>query len=163
MDYKNKVNGLIKTVFSDKKTEPSLFDDKHYADDRVKRIILIIEDDATLLDMYAAKFKRNNFEVKIASSGTDALAILRSGYKPDVMLLDLIMPGMDGFSIYEAIKKEDLAPNALAIMLTNQGLTSDINKAKELGFGGYIVKAMITSAELVNKVLEIYHENRGKV
>ncbi len=125
-----------------------------------KKKILIVDDDKFLLGMYSAKFAKNGLDVKAASDGNDALRILKGGYKPDILLLDLIMPGMDGFSLYETIKKDNLAPGALAIMLTNQGLASDINKAKGLGVHGYIVKATTIPSEVVAEVLDIYNKNK---
>jgi CheY-like chemotaxis protein len=123
-----------------------------------KKKILIIDDDKFLLNMYSMKFEKNGFEVKVAVGGVDALEILRDGYKPDILLMDLIMPVMDGFTMYETIKKENLATNALAVMLTNQGLVSDINRAKELGVHGYIVKATTIPSEVVDEVIEIYQK-----
>jgi len=125
-----------------------------------KKKILIVDDDKFLLNMYSIKFAKNNFDVKVASSGTDALGILREGYKPDILLLDLIMPSMDGFLLYETIKKEKLALGVLTIMLTNQGLSSDINRAKELGVHGYIVKATTIPSEVVEEVINIYNKNK---
>ena len=127
-----------------------------------KKKILIIDDDKFLLNMYSMKFEKNGFEVKVANSGVDAIETLKEGYKPDVLLMDLIMPVMDGFSMYETIKKENLAPGALAIMLTNQGLITDINRAKELGVHGYIVKATTIPSEVVEEVIEICQKNKGK-
>lgn len=127
-----------------------------------KKKILIIDDDKFLLNMYSMKFEKNGFEVKVASGGVDAIEILRNGYKPEILLMDLIMPVMDGFSMYETIKKDNLAPDALAVMLTNQGLASDINRAKELGVHGYIVKATTIPSEVVEEVIEIYQKNKGK-
>ena len=124
-----------------------------------KKKIFLIDDDTFLLSVYAMKFEKSGFEVKIAASGNDALDVLKDGYKPDIILLDLIMPVMDGFSIYESIKKENLAPNAVAIMLTNQGLASDIDRAKELGVHGYIIKATTIPAEVVSEVIAIYKKN----
>ncbi len=69
---------------------------------------------------------------------------------------------MDGFTIYENVKKDNLAPGAVAIVLTNQGLSSDINRAKELGFHGYIVKATTIPSEVVEEVLDIYKKNQKK-
>jgi CheY-like chemotaxis protein len=122
--------------------------------------ILIIDDDNFLLNMYSMKFSKSGFEVKTASGGYDAINLLKGGYKPDIILLDLVMPIMDGFSIYQSIKKENLSPDSVAIMLTNQGLNSDINKAKELGFDGYIVKATTIPSEVVDEVVEIYKKNK---
>jgi len=125
-----------------------------------KKKILIIDDDKFLLNMYSMKFEKNGFDVKVAVGGVDAIEILKGDYKPDILLMDLIMPVMDGFSMYETIKKENLAPNALAIMLTNQGLVSDINRAKELGVHGYIVKATTIPSEVVDEVIEICQKNK---
>jgi DNA-binding NarL/FixJ family response regulator len=74
--------------------------------------------------------------------------------------MDLIMPMMDGFVMYENIKKANLAPDAIAIMLTNQGQTSDINRAKDLGIHGYIVKATTIPSEVVEEVINIYNKNK---
>ncbi len=125
-----------------------------------KKKILIIDDDKFLLGMYSLKFSKNDFDVKTASGGTDALQLLREGWKPDIILLDLIMPEMDGFTVYENIKKENLAQNVIAVMLTNQGQLSDINKAKELGFHGYIVKATTIPSEVVSEVISIFEKNK---
>lgn len=126
----------------------------------IKKKILLIDDDKFLLSVYSMKFEKNGYEVKIASSGEDALTQLRDKYTPDILLMDLVMPGMDGFSIYETVKKEHLAPGAIAIMLTNQGLSSDIARAKELGVQGYIVKATTIPAEVVAEVEDIYQKNK---
>lgn len=112
-----------------------------------KKKIFLIDDDSFLLSMYSMKFEKNGFETKVAANGSDALEILRGGYKPDVLVLDIIMPVMDGFSLYESIKKENLAPGALSIMLTNQGTVSDINRAKELGVNCFIIKATTIPSE----------------
>lgn len=117
-----------------------------------KKKIFIIDDDSFLLSMYSMKFEKNGFETKVASNGVSALEILRSGYKPDVIIMDLIMPVMDGFLMYESIKKENLAQGALTVMLTNQGTVSDINRAKELGINGFIVKATTIPSEVVEEV-----------
>jgi CheY-like chemotaxis protein len=120
--------------------------------DKPKKKIFIVDDDAFLLNMYSMKFDKSGFETKVASSGAGAIEILKTGYKPDVLLMDLIMPTMDGFTMYENIKKENLAPGALTVMLTNQGTTSDINRAKELGINSYIVKATSIPSEVVEEV-----------
>ena len=88
--------------------------------------------------------------------------ILRGGYDPNILLLDLIMPIADGFSIYENIKKEDLAKGAIAIMLTNQSMASDISRARELGVEGYIVKATTIPSEVVDQVSKMYEKFTSK-
>ena len=126
-----------------------------------KKKIFIIDDDSFLLSMYSMKFEKNGFETKVAANGSDALDILRGGYTPDVLVMDLIMPMMDGFLMYENIKKENLAKGALAVMLTNQGTVSDINRAKELGIQGFIVKATTIPSEVVEEVKNLIKKNKS--
>jgi len=159
MTYKDTLHKIIKTTFSGNKPTQCPQDENGF-DDAVRKNILIVEDDELLLSIYVNKFKKHNFEVKTALTGESAFTILRDGFKPDILLIDLILPVINGFEVFETIKKENLAQGAVAIMLTNQGLTSEIGKAKDSGFQGFIVKAMISSSDLVQKVLEIYRENK---
>jgi len=125
--------------------------------DNIKIKILIVDDDKFLLNMYSIKFGKNNYEVNAVSSGDEVFSKLKDGYSPDIILLDIIMPGMDGFGVLERIKKENLVPNSLIIMLTNQGQLSDIEKAKEFGVNGYIIKATSIPSEVVEEVNRIYN------
>jgi CheY-like chemotaxis protein len=125
-----------------------------------KKKILIIDDDKFLLNMYSLKFEKNGFEVKVAQSADEAFGVLKEGFKPTVLLMDLIMPVIDGFEMYETIKRDNLADGAVAIMLTNQGLAADINRAKELGVHGYIVKATTIPSEVVEEVIQICNKNK---
>ena len=88
--------------------------------EREKRKILIVDDDTFLLDMYALKFSQNNFEVHTASSGAQAIEKLTSGFNPDVLLMDIIMPEMDGFEMLTKINKEKLCPDSVKIILSNK-------------------------------------------
>ncbi|MDP2704929.1 MAG: response regulator [Patescibacteria group bacterium] len=117
--------------------------------------ILIVDDDKFLLNMYSMKFGKNGFDVSTAPGGTEALAQLRSGFNPDALLLDIIMPTIDGKELLRTVKKENLAPHAAVVMLTNQGGESDVSEAKTLGADGYIVKATTIPSEVVEEVLKI--------
>ena len=70
--------------------------------------ILIVDADKLLLDMYSVKFNQQGFDVVIGIGGEDALAKLRDGLNPDVILLDLVMPDVDGFDFFEIINREKL-------------------------------------------------------
>lgn len=120
-----------------------------------KYTILIVDDDKFLLDMYRKKFEHAGAVVSVAVGSEDALAKLRSDAKPDILILDIIMPGMDGIELLEAIRKEKLIPNSIVIMLTNESDTTRIEQAKSLGIKGYIVKATSIPSEIVTKVWEI--------
>lgn len=126
--------------------------------DNEKRKILIVDDDAFLLDMYAIKFSQNNFEVHTATSGLQSIEKLKGGLVPDVILMDLIMPEMDGFEMLEKINTEKLVPNSIKIVLSNKSQQSDIDRATELGASGYIVKASSTPIEVVEQVVNILNK-----
>ncbi len=118
--------------------------------------ILIVDDDKFLLDMYTVKFKSGGCQVEAIPDPTLALERLRKGAtKPDVILLDVVMPALSGFDVLEAIKKENLAPQASVIMLTNQGTQEDIDHAMKLGAAGYIIKASSIPSEVLQKTLSI--------
>jgi CheY-like chemotaxis protein len=125
--------------------------------EKAKTKVIIVDDDKFLLNMYSIKFGKNNFEVNSAASGDELLAKIKEGYEPDIILLDIIMPGMDGFGVLDNLKKDNLAKNAVIIMLTNQGQLSDIEKAKTFGISGYIIKATTIPSEVVTEVERIYN------
>ena len=124
-----------------------------------KRKILIVDDDNFLLDMYALKFSQSNFEVYTAGSGLLAIEKLKGGLSPVVMLVDIIMPEMDGFEMLEKINNEKLSPNSLKIILSNKSQQSDIDRGNSLGVAGYIIKANSTPVEVINQVISILGKN----
>src|SRR3989338_1147576 len=113
--------------------------------------VLIVDDDAFLLDMYSIKFKESGFLVEIAKNGEEAIAKSKS-LNPDVILLDIVMPKMDGFDVLREIKKDNLAPGAVIFILTNLGQKEDVDRGLKLGASDYIVKAHFTPSEVVAKV-----------
>lgn len=127
-----------------------------------KRKILIVDDDNFLLDMYALKFSQNNFEVYTAASGVNALEKLKGGLNPDVMLMDIIMPEMDGFEVLSMINTQKLSPNCIKIILSNKNEQRDIDEGRKLGVSGYIVKANFTPAEVIEQVVKILEEKTLK-
>lgn len=117
--------------------------------------IYLVDDDRFLLDMYAVKFKNAGHEIEVFQSGEEVIAALREKPAPDALLLDVIMPGLTGFEVLETVRKEKLAPDAKMIMLTNQGQDTDIDKAKELGAAGYIIKASAIPSEVLSETISI--------
>ncbi|MFA6525259.1 MAG: response regulator [Patescibacteria group bacterium] len=119
-----------------------------------KQKILLIEDDKMLLEMYTAKFTREGFEIATAENGSDGLKVARD-MKPDMILLDIIMPKLDGFATLKEIRKDENIKNVPVILLTNLGQDQDIQKGKDLGADDYFVKANHTPTEIVEKVQEL--------
>lgn len=119
-----------------------------------KKKILIVDDDNFLLDMYAVKFKGAGYEVNANLDAKDALNKLKEGFSPDIILLDIVMPGIDGLEFLRILKKENLAQGALKMVLSNQWEESDMKKAKENGADDYIIKANSIPSEVMEKVEE---------
>jgi CheY-like chemotaxis protein len=124
-------------------------------DENKKIKILLIDDDKFLLDMYSLKFKSKGLEVDVCPGSLPALTKLRAGDEFDILLLDIIMPSMDGIELLETIRKEKLAENAVVIMLTNQA--DDAERATKVGVDGFIVKATSIPSEVIEEVLSIYN------
>ena len=119
--------------------------------------IFLVDDDKFLLDLYAVKFKNAGHEVETYNSGDELLTALRKAdlKAPDAILLDVIMPGTDGFETLAAARKDKLAPSTKFIMLSNQGQDADIEKARSLGAAGYIVKASAIPSEVLAETARI--------
>jgi CheY-like chemotaxis protein len=122
--------------------------------------ILLVDDDRFLLDMYVLKFKANNIQIDTSSSSKDTLEKLRAGEKYDVIMLDIIMPNIDGIELLTIIRQEKLCEGSSIIMLTNQA--DDVEKAKALGVDGYIIKATTIPSEVVETVLNIFKNKTKK-
>jgi len=124
--------------------------------------IYMVDDDRFLLDLYAVKFKNAGHEVSVFSGGEELLATLRKKEaEPDAILLDLIMPGIDGFAVLEAIRKEQLVPKARLIILSNQGQESDLEKAKSLGAVNYIIKASAIPSEVLSQAIATIEQKKS--
>ncbi len=117
--------------------------------------ILIVDDDKFLLNMYSIKFQKEHFEVVTAGDGAEALKKLQEGVVPDAIVLDIVMPVMDGLEFLEKMRGANLAKDSTILILSNQGQSSDIEKAKTLGIDGYIVKATTIPSEVVAEVLRM--------
>lgn len=116
--------------------------------------ILLVDDDAFLRDMYATKFIESGHQVDAATDATEALRFIKEG-DYDVVLLDMIMPGMSGLELLEEIKKLGLASDTKYIVLSNQSEAGDQSSAKEAGAVGYIIKAEVIPSEVVKRVEEL--------
>jgi len=123
--------------------------------------MLLVDDDKFLLEMYANKFTKSGVEVEIAMNGQEALDKLKDSEKKfDVLILDIVMPGMDGLELLHNIRKENLAKDSVIVMLSNQNNPQDIEKAKSLKVNGYIVKATMIPSEVVTEVFKVIEQKK---
>lgn len=114
--------------------------------------LLLIDDDAFLRDMYAIKFTESGYDVDVADGAVAALTKIEQTPDYDVILLDMIMPGMSGVELIKKINEQFPDLRAKCIVLSNQGHAEDINEAKTAGAVGYIIKAEAVPSEVVKKV-----------
>lgn len=119
-----------------------------------KTKVLIIEDEEMLVNMYISKFTKEGYQAEKASNGRIGLEQAKT-IKPDIILLDIMMPEMDGFMVLKDLKADSTTKSIPVIMLTNLGQEEDIEKGNKLGATDYLVKANLTPAQVVEKVKEI--------
>jgi len=116
--------------------------------------VFLIDDDPFILDMYTLKFKEHGFGVDSARNGKEALEKLKT-LKPDCILLDIVMPEMDGFEVLRELKKSKKGGLPKVILLTNLGQKEDVEKGMEFGADDYVIKAHFTPSEVVEKVKQV--------
>ncbi len=122
--------------------------------------ILIVDDDKFLLDMYSIKFSEHGYQIETAFSGAEALEKLNQGFEPDIYLVDIIMPVMDGFELIRQLREKKPTGRHAIVVLSNLGQKDDIDRALALGVDGYIVKASATPSEVVSKVKTIFESKK---
>lgn len=119
-----------------------------------KTKILVVEDETFLVKIYTVKLKKEGFDVEIATDGESAVEAAES-YKPDMILLDLILPKMNGFEALEEIRKQPAMKKTPVIVLSNLGQDEDIKRAENLGADGYLVKANFSIQDVVQKIKDV--------
>lgn len=120
---------------------------------RFMQTILIVEDEPTLQKALSVALEREGYEIKSALEGELGLNLAKE-VKPNLILLDLILPKMDGFEILEALKKDEATKEIPVIILTNLESSQDIEKALVLGAKTYLVKANYDLKDVIQKVKE---------
>ncbi|HHE45960.1 MAG TPA: response regulator [Candidatus Moranbacteria bacterium] len=119
----------------------------------VKKRILIIEDETTLRETMAEYLSGDNFEVARASDGEEGIKQAKSK-KPDLIILDIILPKKDGYEVLEEIKKDPQTKNIPVILLTNLESAENVQKAFEKGATTYLVKSDYSLEDIAKKVKE---------
>lgn len=113
--------------------------------------IMIVEDDPTLRDIYTTRFRAEGYEIVTASDGEAALTVAVQE-KPDLILLDIMMPKISGFDVLDILRDTEETKNAKIIVMSALSQTADIEKGKNLGANAYMVKSQVTLSEVVEKV-----------
>jgi DNA-binding response OmpR family regulator len=116
--------------------------------------VLLVEEDAFLANIYKTKFEMEDFKVTVADNGETGLMTAEKK-KPDIILLDILLPKMDGFVVLEKLKASDKTKNIPVILLTDLGQKEDVEKGLSLGAEDYLIKAHFKPAETVDKVKKV--------
>lgn len=118
-----------------------------------KKIIMIVEDDSFVMDIYQTKLSQSGFEVMSAANGMEALKLLEGGNKiPDLILLDILMPYVGGIEVLKKIKTDDRFKKIPIILLTNLSQKDDIDLGINLGADDYLIKSHFTPSEVLEKI-----------
>ncbi|MEI7497839.1 MAG: response regulator [Candidatus Falkowbacteria bacterium] len=121
-----------------------------------KKKILVVEDDPVLGVMYKTKLEAEGYEIVLAVNGADGLTMAQQN-SFDIVLLDVILPQLDGFSVLAELKTNEVTKNVPVIMLTNLSTTEDKEKGLAMGAADYLVKAEYTPEQLseaINKYIK---------
>ncbi|MFO0702731.1 MAG: response regulator [Candidatus Andersenbacteria bacterium] len=116
-----------------------------------KKKIFLVEDDLFLSDMYRTKFELGGYEMPHAEDGDVAVRLIKEA-KPDVVLLDIVLPKKSGFEVLKDLKADPETKDIPVVMLTNLSQKDDVDKGLKLGAADYIIKAHFTPADVVSKI-----------
>lgn len=114
--------------------------------------ILLIEDDPFLIDIYTTKLKVEGFSVDVATDGQKGLRKIKEE-KPDLVLLDIVLPQIDGWEILQKVKNQNL--KVKIVILSNLSQKEEVEKGLEMGATKYLIKAQYTPTEVVEEIKEI--------
>jgi len=113
--------------------------------------ILIVEDEEIILDLLQKKLTEAGYEISVARDGEEGLRMIRE-IKPDIILLDIIMPKMGGFEVMEEMQKDRELKKIPVIVVSNSGQPVEIDKAQELGAKDWLIKTEFDPQEVIDKV-----------
>jgi len=119
--------------------------------------ILLVEDDPFLIDIYVTKFKEEGFSVEVANDGEEGLRKLGEGNeeKFDLLVLDIVLPHVDGWEILKEIKASEKLKNLKIVILSNLGQKGEVEKGIKLGAIKYLIKAHYTPSEVVAEIKQL--------
>ena len=122
-----------------------------------KKRILLVEDDEFLAELYATKLNLEGYQVELAGDGEKGLRLAKSG-KPELILLDIILPKKDGFEVLKELKADPVTKPIPIILLTNLSQRDEVKKGLDLGASDYLIKAHFMPSEVVKKISQLLNE-----
>lgn len=126
-------------------------DARDFTPPTVQKKILFVEDDDNLADVYVTRLVAEGFDVRRVPNGEDALAAALE-YKPDLVLLDVMMPKVSGFDVLDILRNTPETTNLRIVMLTALGQEGDQKRAEELGVDDYLIKSQVVIADVVERI-----------
>jgi DNA-binding response OmpR family regulator len=126
----------------------------------MKTLLLLIEDNPLLTGVYKAAFERAGFDVILAHDGKSGLELAKTK-KPAGIVLDLLMPGIDGFGVLQELKTDASTKDVKTVVLTSDTKQEDVEKAKRLGAVDYLVKSELNLADIVARVSGVIAQPAG--
>jgi DNA-binding response OmpR family regulator len=122
--------------------------------------VLIVEDDSFLLNIYSNQLETEGFKVFMAEDGDKGLKMAKKE-KPNLILLDILLPGKDGFEVLKELKSSKDTKNIAVLLLTNLSQKADLEKGLLLGANDYLIKAHFMPSEVVSKIKKVMKIVRG--
>lgn len=118
--------------------------------------VLLVEDDVFLSGIYQKKFEMEGYKVSLADNGEKALLEVKKK-KPDIVMLDILLPKLDGFAVLSKLKADPEVKDIPVILLTNLGQKDDVEKGLQMGAADYLIKAHFKPSEVVDKIKQVLH------
>ena len=119
----------------------------------MKKIVLV-EDDPLLIDIYSTKFREAGFQVAVVDRGDAAAGVIEKE-RPDIVVLDIVLPQKDGWDILRSVKLNPKTKDIKVVMLSNLGQKEEIEKGMALGAAGYLIKAHYTPSQVVKEIRKL--------
>ena len=116
-----------------------------------KKLILLVEDDAFLRDIFSRKMRDSSFDLISVDNGEEAIRAARER-KPDVILLDLNLPDANGFEVLKTIRSDESLKQTLVLILTNSVLSEDVIRSNELKADDFLTKANFSMEEIIERI-----------
>ena len=126
----------------------------------MKKTILLVEDDPFLADIYKTKLEKSDFQVILVTDGEKALMTMEES-KPNLLLLDIVLPTIDGWEILRKIKKNNSLKDIPVIIISNLGQKGEVEKGLAAGATKYLIKAHYTPSEVVKEIKEVLTSKNG--